>query len=137
MHERKQMMAERADAFLALPGGIGTFEELFEVWTWRQLGYHDKPIGLLNVDGYYDALLAFMAHSRGATASCRARSTQLLQVGTDAGAPARSRSAALAPRPTAPRRLPPHLTSRAAPRAVRPRLRRSRRCGCAPPARPR
>ena len=60
MHERKRMMAERADAFLALPGGIGTFEELFEVWTWRQLGYHDKPIGLLNVDGYYDPLLTFL-----------------------------------------------------------------------------
>lgn len=61
MHERKRMMAERADAFLALPGGIGTFEELFEVWTWRQLGYHDKPVGILNVDGYYDGLLAFLA----------------------------------------------------------------------------
>jgi len=60
MHQRKHMMAERADAFLALPGGIGTFEEFFEVWTWRQLGYHNKPIGLLNVDGYYDGLLAFM-----------------------------------------------------------------------------
>ena len=61
MHERKRMMAERADAFLALPGGIGTFEELFEVWTWRQLGYHDKPVGILNSHGYYDTLLAFMA----------------------------------------------------------------------------
>jgi len=60
MHERKLMMAQRSDAFVALPGGIGTFEELFEVWTWRQLGYHDKPVGLLNVDGYYDALLGFM-----------------------------------------------------------------------------
>ena len=60
MHQRKHMMAERADAFLALPGGIGTFEEFFEVWTWRQLGYHNKPIGLLNVGGYYDGLLAFM-----------------------------------------------------------------------------
>jgi uncharacterized protein (TIGR00730 family) len=60
MHERKHMMAERSDAFVALPGGIGTFEELFEVWTWRQLGYHDKPVGLLNVDGYYDALIAFL-----------------------------------------------------------------------------
>ena len=60
MHERKALMAERSDAFLALPGGIGTFEELFEVWTWRQLGYHDKPIGLLNVAGYYDALLGFL-----------------------------------------------------------------------------
>jgi uncharacterized protein (TIGR00730 family) len=61
MHQRKTLMAERADAFVALPGGIGTFEELFEVWTWRQLGYHDKPLGLLNVAGYYDALLAFIA----------------------------------------------------------------------------
>ena len=60
MHERKRVMAERADAFLALPGGLGTFEEFFEVWTWRQLGYHDKPVGLLNVDGYYDGLLEFM-----------------------------------------------------------------------------
>jgi uncharacterized protein (TIGR00730 family) len=60
MHDRKRMMAERADAFLALPGGIGTLEELFEVWTWRQLGYHDKPIGLLNTAGYYDGLVAFM-----------------------------------------------------------------------------
>ena len=63
MHERKAMMAERSDAFLALPGGIGTFEELFEVWTWRQLGYHDKPIGLLNVAGYYDGLLGFLQTS--------------------------------------------------------------------------
>ena len=62
MHERKRMMAERADAFLALPGGIGTLEELFEVWTWRQLGYHDKPIGLLNTASYYDGLLAFLQH---------------------------------------------------------------------------
>jgi uncharacterized protein (TIGR00730 family) len=60
MHERKRMMAERAEAFLALPGGIGTMEEFFEVWTWRQLGYHDKPVGLLNIDGYYDALLQFL-----------------------------------------------------------------------------
>lgn len=63
MHERKAMMAERSDAFLALPGGIGTFEELFEVWTWRQLGYHDKPLGLLNVAGYYDGLLGFLQTS--------------------------------------------------------------------------
>ena len=60
MHVRKQMMAERADAFIALPGGIGTLEELYEVWTWRQLSYHDKPIGLLNTEGYYDDLLRFM-----------------------------------------------------------------------------
>jgi uncharacterized protein (TIGR00730 family) len=63
MHQRKQMMAQRADAFLALPGGIGTFEELFEVWTWRQLGYHDKPIGLLDAGGYYAPLLAFLRTS--------------------------------------------------------------------------
>jgi len=63
MHERKAMMGERADAFVALAGGIGTFEELFEIWTWRQLGYHDKPVGILNTGGYYDALLGFLAHS--------------------------------------------------------------------------
>jgi uncharacterized protein (TIGR00730 family) len=63
MHVRKQMMAERADVFIALPGGIGTLEELYEVWTWRQLGYHDQPIGLVNTEGYYDALLRFMAHT--------------------------------------------------------------------------
>ncbi len=63
MHERKRIMMERADAFLALPGGIGTFEEFFEAWTWRQLGFHDKPVGLLNQGGYYDALLAFMRHT--------------------------------------------------------------------------
>ncbi|MDP3519596.1 MAG: TIGR00730 family Rossman fold protein [Hydrogenophaga sp.] len=60
MHERKRLMAERADAFVALPGGIGTFEELFEVWTWQQLGYHNKPLGLLNVAGYYDGLMDFL-----------------------------------------------------------------------------
>jgi uncharacterized protein (TIGR00730 family) len=60
MHERKQMMAEKADAFVALPGGIGTFEEFYEVWTWRQLGYHNKPIGLLNVNGYYEPMLDFL-----------------------------------------------------------------------------
>ena len=67
MHERKHMMAERADAFVALPGGIGTLEEIYEVWSWQQLGYHDKPVALLNVEGYYDALLAFMrvSHERG------------------------------------------------------------------------
>lgn len=63
MHRRKQMMAEGTDAFIALPGGIGTLEELFEVWTWAQLGYHDQPIGLLDVDGYYRSLLHFLDHS--------------------------------------------------------------------------
>jgi uncharacterized protein (TIGR00730 family) len=63
MHLRKQQMAEGADLFIALPGGIGTLEELYEVWTWRQLGYHDQPIGLVNTEGYYEALLRFMDHS--------------------------------------------------------------------------
>ncbi len=63
MHERKQMMAERSDAFIAMPGGIGTFEELFEVWTWRHLGYHQRPLGLLDVLGYWAPLLAFLQHS--------------------------------------------------------------------------
>ncbi len=63
MHERKLMMAQQADAFLALPGGIGTFEELFEIWSWRQLGYLDKPLGLLDVDGYYQPLWNFLQSS--------------------------------------------------------------------------
>lgn len=63
MHDRKRLMAELADVFVALPGGIGTLEELFEVWTWRHLGYHDQPIGLLNVEGFYDPLLGFMRHT--------------------------------------------------------------------------
>lgn len=83
MHERKAMMAERSDAFLALPGGIGTFEELFEAWTWHQLGYHDKPLGLLNVAGYYDGLLAFLKQSEE-TGFLWEKTAQLLRVGTDA-----------------------------------------------------
>lgn len=62
MHERKRIMAERSNSFLALPGGIGTFEEFFETWTWRQIGYHDKPLGLLNHGGYYDSMLQFLRH---------------------------------------------------------------------------
>ncbi|CAN6482587.1 unnamed protein product [Victoria cruziana] len=60
MHQRKAEMARRADAFIALPGGYGTLEELLEVITWAQLGIHDKPVGLLNVDGYYNSLLSFI-----------------------------------------------------------------------------
>jgi uncharacterized protein (TIGR00730 family) len=82
MHQRKMMMAERSDAFLALPGGIGTFEELFEMWSWRQLGYHDKPLGLLNVAGYYDALLAFLEQSKTQGFMSSAQ-TDLLCVGTE------------------------------------------------------
>jgi uncharacterized protein (TIGR00730 family) len=100
MHQRKTMMAERSDAFLALPGGIGTFEELFEVWTWRQLGYHDKPLGLLNVAGYYDGLLGFLQHSRE-RGFMAASQTDLLQVDTDPLALA-GRLAALAVLATAP-----------------------------------
>lgn len=89
MHERKAMMAERSDIFLALPGGIGTFEELFEVWTWRQLGYHNKPIGLLNVAGYYDGMLGFL---RSSVASGFMGEWQmgLMEEGTDADALLRS-----------------------------------------------
>ena len=63
MHERKMTMAELSDAFVALPGGIGTLEELFEAWTWAQLGLHAKPCGLLNVAGYFDGLIAFLDHT--------------------------------------------------------------------------
>ncbi len=63
MHERKALMAELADAFVALPGGIGTLEELVEMLTWAQLGLHAKPVGIVNVDGYYDSLLAFLEHA--------------------------------------------------------------------------
>jgi uncharacterized protein (TIGR00730 family) len=63
MHERKALMAELADAFVALPGGIGTFEELFEVFTWAQLGLHRKPLGLLDVAGYYGPLEAMLDHA--------------------------------------------------------------------------
>ncbi|HJW57533.1 MAG TPA: TIGR00730 family Rossman fold protein [Burkholderiaceae bacterium] len=62
MHERKAMMAQLSDAFIAMPGGIGTLEELFEVLTWSQLGLHDKPIGLLNIEGFYDGLIGFIEH---------------------------------------------------------------------------
>ena len=60
MHERKALMAELSDGFIALPGGLGTLEELFEVWTWSQLGFHNKPIALLNTENYYAHLLAFL-----------------------------------------------------------------------------
>ncbi len=63
MHDRKATMAELSDAFVALPGGLGTFEELFEVWTWAMLGYHQKPCALLDVAGYYDKLASFLDDS--------------------------------------------------------------------------
>ena len=63
MHERKALMADHSDGFIALPGGLGTLEEIFEVLTWAQLGFHKKPCGLLNIQGYYDHLAAFLNHS--------------------------------------------------------------------------
>jgi uncharacterized protein (TIGR00730 family) len=63
MHERKAKMAELSDGFIALPGGIGTLEELIEVYTWSYLGIHSKPLGLVNTDGYYDGFTAFLDHS--------------------------------------------------------------------------
>jgi uncharacterized protein (TIGR00730 family) len=62
MHERKAMMTELTDAFVAIPGGIGTLDELFEAWTWHALGYHAKPLALLNVNGFWDGLIGFMDH---------------------------------------------------------------------------
>ncbi len=63
MHERKKLMYEKSDAFIALPGGIGTLEELFEIFTWKQLGYHVKPVVLLNVKNYFDHIILFLKHS--------------------------------------------------------------------------
>ena len=133
MHERKRMMAERADAFLALPGGIGTFEEFFEVWTWRQLGYHDKPVGLLDPAATTTPLLAFLRQS------VRARLHERLADGPDARRQRRRGPAAASwcrrvPQPAAHglvRRS--DGTQRRAP-ALRPPIRRPRRCGCAPRA---
>ncbi|MDR2852631.1 MAG: TIGR00730 family Rossman fold protein [Burkholderiaceae bacterium] len=85
MHERKALMGARSDAFLALPGGIGTLEELFEIWTWRQLGYHDKPVGILNLAGYYDTMLAFLAHT-AREGFMSAWQMDLVRVGQDADA---------------------------------------------------
>ncbi|MGV2289453.1 TIGR00730 family Rossman fold protein [Trinickia sp. YCB016] len=63
MHQRKKMMADLSDAFVALPGGAGTLEELFEVYTWAQLGYHHKPVALYNIEGYYDPLITMLEHT--------------------------------------------------------------------------
>lgn len=84
MHERKARMTELTDAFVALPGGIGTFDELFEAWTWNALGYHAKPFALLNVAGFWDGLIAFLDTATMSGFMSPARRDQLL-VGTDIG----------------------------------------------------
>jgi uncharacterized protein (TIGR00730 family) len=82
MHERKALMADLSDAFVAVPGGIGTLEELIEVYTWSQLGIHDKPCGVLNVRGYYDALATFLDHAVDA-GFLRAQHRAVLTVAAD------------------------------------------------------
>ncbi len=82
LHERKATMASLADAFLALPGGAGTLEELFEVFTWAQLGLHDKPIAVLDVDGYYQPMLRFLDHMAG-QGFLRSEYREMLIVDTD------------------------------------------------------
>lgn len=78
MHERKAKMTDLADAFLALPGGIGTLDELFEAWSWNVLGYHAKPFCLLNVDGFWDGLIAFIDHATKSGFLSKERRRQLL-----------------------------------------------------------
>jgi uncharacterized protein (TIGR00730 family) len=82
MHERKAKMTELADAFLALPGGIGTLDELFEAWSWNVLGYHKKPLCLLNVDGYWDGMIAFIDHATKSGFLSVQRRDQLLVAAT-------------------------------------------------------
>jgi uncharacterized protein (TIGR00730 family) len=78
MHERKAKMTELADAFLALPGGIGTLDELFEAWSWNALGYHAKPFCLLNVEGFWDGLIDFMDQATESGFLSQQRRSQLL-----------------------------------------------------------
>jgi hypothetical protein len=78
MHERKAKMTDLADAFLALPGGIGTLDELFEAWSWNALGYHAKPFCLLNVDGFWDGMIEFIEHAYQSGFMSKPRRNQLL-----------------------------------------------------------
>jgi uncharacterized protein (TIGR00730 family) len=78
MHERKAMMTELTDAFVAIPGGIGTLDELFEAWSWHALGYHAKPFALLNVNHFWDGLIGFMDHVQASGFLSPARRAQLL-----------------------------------------------------------
>jgi uncharacterized protein (TIGR00730 family) len=82
MHERKAKMTELCDAFVALPGGIGTFDELFEAWTWNALGYHAKPFALLNVSNYWDGLVDFLDHTTRSGFMSEARRDQLIVADT-------------------------------------------------------
>jgi uncharacterized protein (TIGR00730 family) len=82
MHERKAKMTDLADAFLALPGGIGTLDELFEAWSWNALGYHAKPFCLLNVEGFWDGLIAFIDHATASGFLSEQRRAQLLVAST-------------------------------------------------------
>ena len=78
MHERKAKMTDLADAFIALPGGIGTLDELFEAWSWNALGYHAKPFAILNVDGFWDSMITFLDHVTVSGFMSPARRAQLL-----------------------------------------------------------
>ena len=78
MHERKALMTDLADAFVALPGGIGTLDELFEAWSWNVLGYHAKPLCLLNVAGFWDGLIEFIDHSTASGFLSQQRRKQML-----------------------------------------------------------
>ena len=82
LHERKAKMTDLADAFLALPGGIGTLDELFEAWSWNALGYHAKPFCLLNVEGFWDGLIEFIDHATASGFLSRQRRKQLLVAST-------------------------------------------------------
>jgi hypothetical protein len=82
MHERKAKMTDLADAFLALPGGVGTLDELFEAWSWNALGYHKKPFCLLNVDGFWDGMIAFIDHATASGFLSAQRRSQLLVAST-------------------------------------------------------
>jgi uncharacterized protein (TIGR00730 family) len=82
MHERKAKMTDLADAFLALPGGVGTLDELFEAWSWNALGYHAKPFCLLNVEGFWDGLITFIDHATDSGFLSQQRRAQLLVAAT-------------------------------------------------------
>jgi hypothetical protein len=85
MHERKAMMSDLSDGFIAMPGGMGTLEELFEMVTWSQIGIHSKPVGLLNVEGFYDGLVGFVRHLHD-EGFVRSQHLDIIKVESEAGA---------------------------------------------------